>query len=401
MAQIIDPYDNDETTLVSVTINGVESDLIESYCYDSDILQLGDPFSVVLPDPHGRWMDVLPGDPVELNMASPLVGGKKVLKITGIITQLARAVDEQGGTVLNVAGADLGWHLVNNDAPIWKRLHSGMAFGDPNDPTQGLFGLLVDPSWGLKGYRTENDTNVRLKMGGGFRRTVANLGDGDRDHIPVVQVEPGDKPADIMIQYAKLVNRLVNVSGDGYVQLFQPNYLAGVAYRFYNYRTDPNQRAKNNVKRATFTQRLDGLYSKAICVGTRVYQRTEGVDQNDPNKDSFYGVASASPSPISFSRLKAFADPDRLSESAAAARAKWALQRAQFDASSYEIVVRGHSQDGNFYEPDTLCEVYDEFCGIGINGTPLKYISAVKYNRDRQNGPTTTLSINEVGLLAA
>lgn len=397
---IVSPYDGDDTTLVSVTINGIESDLIEKYCYDSDILQLGDPFSVTLPDPHERWTDVQPGDPIQLNMASPLVSGRKVQKMTGIVTQVMRSVDKEGGTVVNIAGADLGWHLVNSDAPIWKRLHSGMLFGDPNDMTKGLVGLLVDPSWGFKGFRIENDTNIRIKMGGGFTRAVRNLGEGDKP--PIVQIEPGDKPADIMIQYAKLINRLINVSGDGYLQLFQPNYSSQVAYRFYNYRTDPDRRRLNNVKQATHTKRLDGLYSKGLCVGTRVLPRTEGVDPNDPNKDSYFGVYEPNPSPISFKRLKAFADSDRIGQAAVDARAKWAVQRALFEASSYEIVVRGHSQNGNFYEADTLCEVYDEFCGIGIDGTtPLRYISSVQYNRTKQEGPTTKLSINEVGLLAA
>jgi prophage tail gpP-like protein len=396
---IIDPYDVDDTTLVSVTINGVESDLIREYCYDSDILQLGDPFSVTLPDPYERWTDVLVGDPIVLNMASPLAGGRKVQKITGIITQLVRSVDERGGTVLNVAGADLGWHLVNNDAPIWKRLHGGMLFGDPTDMTKGLVGLLVDSSWGFKGFRTENDTNIRIKMGGSFTRAIQNLGEGDRP--PIVQIEPGDKPADIMIQYAKLINRLINVSGDGYLQLFSPNYDQPVAYRFYNYRTDPARRAKNNVKRVSYTQRLDGVYTKGLCVGTRVIARTEGVDPNDPNKDSFYGVYEPSPAPLRFKRLRAFADADRLSSAQVSARAKWAVQRAAFDSSSYVITVRGHTQNGVFYEPDTLCEVYDEYCGIGIKTRPLRYVTAVKYNRDRDNGLTTELTLNEVGLLAA
>lgn len=410
---VIDPYDNDQTVQVTVTINGVESDLIKQYSYDSDILQLGDPFAVILPDPHNRYSGVLEGQSIKLNMASPLVGnGQKVQKITGVVTQVIRECSKGGGTVLNVAGADLGWHLCNNDAPIWKRL-PGMTFAK-------LYALLVDPTWGFTGFRAGNDQNARIKMGGNYARGTVMA--GDNKVYPIVQIEPGDKPADIFIQYAKLANKLVNVSQDGQLQLFAPNYgpppgtvptAAGtfgtadpIAYRFYNYREDDRRNKYNNTESARLTRKLDGRWTKAVCVGTRVIPLEQGTNPNDPNANSFRGtftlptgvLANESVFPsLGFNRLTAFADPDRLSRDQATARAQWKIRRGQFDSWIYEVTVRGHSQGGNFYEPDTIAEVTDTV--LGVSGT--LYVSAVRYERDLGTGQLTRLTLRQPRLLAA
>lgn len=379
-----DPFASDRTPKVTVEIAGKEYDRIGSYSYDSDILQLGDPASVEIPDPNGTVAANV-GDPFKLYMADPAVsGGKKIKKLTGIVTQRIDTVDDRGH-VVTIAAADLGWHLVNNDAPIWKRL-AGRTF-------KGLYDLLIDSTWGFAGFRAENDTNARIKLGGNYSRSIAQLGDTDKP--PIVQIEPGDKAADMFIQYAKLANRLVNVSSDGYLQLYKPRYDTPTVYTFNNGRKDSKD-ADNNVQRATLTRSIDSIWSKAICVGSRYIPLVEGVDPNDPNANSFRGTATASPNPLPFNRLVAFGDPDRLNRAQATARAQWKLQRGKFDAWVYEITVFGHSQGGNFYEPDTLCEVYDGV--IGFQGT--YYISAVRYNRTEE-GTTTTLTIHEPGELAA
>lgn len=397
----------DETTLVTVQVNGVDSDLIRQYSYDSDVLQVGDPFSVILPDPHNRYPWLVEGMPITLHMSNRRVnGGQRVQKTLGVVTQVMRQSDGDGGTVLNVAGADLGWFLANCDAPIWKRL--------PGQTFQGLYDLLVDPTWGLKGFRAENDSNAKIKMGGNYARAVVSDGAGLQPY-PVVQIEPGDKPADVFVQYAKLANRLVNVSADGYLQLFKPKSTGDSAYRFYHYADPARARARNNVERARLTRSLASRWNKAVCVGTRLVPlyKPGVVAPNDPNANSFRGTftrptrsfdvptrAQAQQTllpPVPFNRLAAFADPDRLNSKQAAARAKWKIQRGDFDSWTYEVTVRGHSQGGVFYEPDNLCEVFDEV--FGVYGT--YYVSAVRYARDDSSGTTTTLTIRLPGLLAA
>src|SRR5258706_13672279 len=154
----LDPFAVDRSPVVTVEIAGTVYDKITQYAYDSDLLQLGDPCSVVIPDPYAQY-SISEGDSLKFYVADPEVaGGKPTPKIVGVVVSVDRASENGTGTIINVGGADLGWHLVNNDAPIWKRLE-GLTF-------ERLFDLIVDPTWGIVGFRTENDNNTRLKLGG-------------------------------------------------------------------------------------------------------------------------------------------------------------------------------------------------------------------------------------------
>lgn len=388
---IVDAFSADQTPKVSVNIDGQDYDRIGKYCYESDLLRLGDVFSVVLPDPWDQ-VHVAVGDPIKLFMQDPgVAGAKRVQKVTGVVTQVIRTVDPDGGNVVNVAAADLGWHLVNNDAPIWKRLE-GQTF-------ELLYNNIVDPTWKLAGFRADNDENTRLKLGGNYARS--KLAAGIAGKPPIVQISPGDKPADIFINYAKLDGKLVNVSSDGYLQLFTPRYDTPVVYHFSNRKdpqrsNDPNH-PNNNVQRATLTETLDSVWTEATCVGTNVIP-PRFVNPQDPNMGVHYAMSYApTPAPLGFNRLVAFAEPDRIGDAQILERAKWKIQRGLFDSWVYEITVKGHSQNGLFYEPETMCEVVDEFCGL--NDT--YYVTLCRYSRDESNGTTTTLQIRKKKLLAA
>jgi prophage tail gpP-like protein len=79
-------------------------------------------------------------------------------------------------------------------------------------------------------------------------------------------------------------------------------------------------------------------------------------------------------------------------------RAQWKWQRGQFDSWTYEITVKGHSQNGIFYAPDTICEVNDTV--FGISGKRF-YVAAVRFSRTMQGGTTTTLRIHKADVLGA
>ena len=287
--QPLNPYldlYSDRTPKVEVEINGETIDKIGSYTYDSDLLQLGDPCCVVIPDPYSQYT-INEGDPFRLWMTDPDVGGgKRVPKLRGLVTDVMTSCEEGRGTTHTVAAADLGWHLVNDDAPIWRRI-VGRTY-------KGLFDLLVDPTWGFAGFRAENDSNVRLKLGGNYARATATAGDTQRP--PIMQIEPGEKPADRLIEYAKLINRLVNVSADGYLQLFKPRYDTPVVAKFYRFGASSADRVKNNIQHAQLSRSLATRWTKSICVGTNLIPATEGVDPNNPNVNSFRGTYEVTPS---------------------------------------------------------------------------------------------------------
>ena len=58
MALVIRPHDPravDRTTLATISIDGQEFPNLESFSYSSDVLQIGDPFAVSIPDPTGQY----------------------------------------------------------------------------------------------------------------------------------------------------------------------------------------------------------------------------------------------------------------------------------------------------------------------------------------------------------
>lgn len=391
----VNAYTTDRTPYVSIVIGGVEHDRITSYSYDSDLLQLGDPAAVSIPIPSGAadyqggpagFVEL--GDIIKIYMSDPdVAGGKKILKMTGRVLQTTISDQEGTGTVLNVGCADLGWHLTSCEVPYWKRLE-GKTF-------QGIYDLFVHPSWGFAGFRSENDTNTRVKLGGSYTRAVATLAPSEKP--PIIQTEPGSYPADYLIEYAKLANMLVNVSSDGYLQLFAPSYTGPIAYKFYHYAADDKRRNQNNIKQATLGQSIDSLYTKCVAISQRTIPLKQGVDPNDPNANSIRASYTPAAAPLPFYRLNAYADGDRTNTKQLAARAAWKFQRGLFDSWTYEITVRGHSQGGLFYEPDTMCEVHDTVCGV--HGS--FYVTAVRYMRSEDNGTETHLTIKKPKLLAA
>src|SRR5262249_24973294 len=144
---------------------------ITTFSYTSNVLQMGDPFSVTVPDPRGQFVDkLLPGHSVRFYLSNPSVaGGARTPKATGIITQ-RELVSDARGTIIRVTGADLGWHLLHNDAPLWfnlrgvtfERLANACIF--PHKVFKDRRGNPVaDPKWGFQGIRTDNAANRKLK----------------------------------------------------------------------------------------------------------------------------------------------------------------------------------------------------------------------------------------------
>ncbi len=388
-------YGSDRTARVTVVIAGDEyggsrTPGISQYSYDSDVLQLGDPCSVVLSNPRGALNGkIRMGDPLELFVADPDVGGgASTRKLKGIVTSRQAASSDGSGTTVTVGGADLGWHLGNNAAPLWFRLR-GIKF-------QTLLQKVLDPSWGFAGVRAENDTNRRLKLGrAGAIRSIQGTFD---QFIPPIQIEPGEMIADVLILYAKRERRLVNVSADGYLQIWAPAKNQTALYTFHYHRSDEASRTKNNVLRATLSDAIDGLYTDVICVGTVLRPPDQG-NANDPNEGQFRGTYTArGPSgPLPFVRRLTFSDGEQLTKKLAADRARWKAERGLFDARQYVIQVRGHSQGGVFFEPDTTAEVHDSVNGI----EGVLYVSGVRYNRDAKTGLVSTLTLRRPNLLGA
>lgn len=389
----LDPYAGDLTTRVTVEIAGTEYPLITQYSLEGDVLNLGDPCAVEIPNPRGQYNGKINiGDSLKYYMANPFVlGGQKLLMMTGIVTN-RRAYSNRNGTFVGVDGADLGWHLVNNDAPLWFRLR--------NTKWSQFLKKAIDSSWGFQGTRMENDSNRKLRLG---RQDVVQQIQGSIDNfIPPIQVEVGDKVADLLILFARREKKLVNVSSDGYLQFWAPNYNNQALYQFHYHRPDEGDRSlKNNVESASLTQSIDGLYTNVMCIGT-VVRPPDLTNSTNPNEGQFIGAFQTPPfvslnAPLPFNRRMAFSDGDQLTAAQAAARAQWKFQRGQFDSYIYEIEVKGHAQGGAYYVEDTMAEVDDTVHGV----QGQFYVSKVRKAGTRDRGTRSILTLRKPKLLAA
>src|SRR6185312_7059982 len=256
----------------------------------------------------------------------------------------------------------LGWHLANNAAPLWFQLR-GIRF-------RALLECVLDPTWKFAGVRTDNDTNRALKLG--RAGAVQALSGSISALIPPIQVEPGQMIADLLIYYARLTRQLVNVSSDGYLQIWSPQANPESLYALHLHVGD--DRSLNNVERVTLSENIDSLYTEVVCVGTVVLPPNFASATN-PNEGRFRGTYRSDPAPLPFLRRFTFSDGDQLTQQQASDRARWKAERGLFDAWRYDATLRGHVQDGVFYESDTGATLHDSFNGVDDNF----YVSAVRY----------------------
>lgn len=403
----------DNTPKVAIVIDETEYANVKEYQYESNVLQLGDPFQVKLGAPDGDYGLVRfnPGAPAEFWISDPTVaGGGKVRKSNGLVTRLDIASDIGSGTALQVTGADLGWHLANNCAPLWFNMKGATweRFLNACIYPHRIFQGVSDPGWGFSGVRLDNDLNVKKKVNLGRalvqQRLAQQLGD-PLQILPPIQIEPGQTIADTLVHYAKLSKCLVNVSHDGYLQVFQPNYNGPALYTLHYHASDEADRKRNNVLSARLSRSIDGLYSQVECLSTITRPPfTENLeDPNRGKKRQSYTpatdarVASLQSSNLDFRRYWTFVDTEQLKDAQILARAKWFADRGEFDSYSLEYTVKGHSMDGYFFEPDTLCEVDDTV--LGVRGT--FYVCAVRYLRTMQAGTTSMLTLKRKNFLQA
>jgi hypothetical protein len=383
--------DSPQDSVAFVTIDGVDYAARE-HKYAASVLRLADSCSAVIPAPEGKVLgadgksvsvsDVATmGAPLSFALADPNVnGGKRVAKFSGVVTGRQFSQSLEGGLVLNVTGADLGWKLsscgpahLNLRGLTWSKFLAkvcGLTVDGKGNVTADAFG------WGFKGAGSDNTVNRKLRLG---RQTVQS--DFDRRAaaktsllIPRFQIEPGETIDSVIVKYAKIDHFLVNVSTDGWIQIFRPDYAQKASYSFFHYPTSDSNHKKNNVIGPMFSETADSLYTRVECWSTVV----DGVnnDPTDQNAGTYRGKF-LNAGTLPFLRAYTFSDAEQMGQDRVDARAKWQWQRGQFDAWTYKFTAVGHSQSGVPFVEDTMCELHDAV--YGIDG--LFYVSAVEPSR--------------------
>jgi hypothetical protein len=233
---------------------------------------------VRIPDPRGIYTDKFrKGQTIKLYLRNPNVaGGLQTLKSLGVIVDRERHCD-QSGTVLQITAADLGWHLLNCDAPFWANVQDTSLY---NVLTSAKW---IDPSWGIRGVDIDNQTNrlirQRINHGRAIQTIQLQQALGVLTHI---QVEPEDKIIDHLLPYLRRINALINVSCDGYIQIWRPNYDREPLFNIELHEISDPSRNRNNVLSVSIRDSISGVYSQVDCVWEQMSKdiTNDPTDQN-------------------------------------------------------------------------------------------------------------------------
>lgn len=369
-----------------------------AFSYSNDVLQLGDPFSVTVPNPRGDYNDKFQvGARIKLYLKNPNVaGGSPTLKHTGIIVD-RECKSDRSGTVIQLNCADLGWHLQNNDAPLWFNLRRGTVDELLQNPK------WIDPAWGFTGVLRESVTAKKLRLHNGLQDVHYELNQQAIQPLYYVQVEPGDKIADIIFQQARRYNLLVNAGPDGKIILWNPDYSQKPLYALHYHRENESSKTLNNVESVRVRHSLETIYTSVVCVGNRV--QFEFDDPNNPNAGKLRGEFRAGPpfaEILPFPHRLIFADAEMFQRDLARKHAEWKYKRGIYDSWEARYTVKGHYQIGAdnqawWWEADTMCELHDSVHGH----EGLFYVASVRYDRTPQSGDTTEVVLKKPGLLSA
>lgn len=383
-------------TTMKLLVGGWEIPDIKTFSYTEDVRQIGNPFSCEIPDPYSRnSKDVVKGAKVQVYLSNPEVnGGKETLKLTGRIRNVKQVTRRGEGRVLRVTGSDLGIHLVKSCGPLYFNLQ--------RTTYKGLLAAVLDPSWGFRGTRLENDTNRRIILG----RAQQLLGITNNGLVPLqyIGIEPGESIADVLTQVARFAGIMVNVSADGCLQGWNPNYQRAPLYQFHLHAADEPESVKNNVDAVEVDSSADELYTHVTCVGELLFNDFKtGDDPHAGKKRGHYKDTSLLP----YRQSLTFVDPEQEDSKASQRCAEWRSKQQQYDAWTYGVSVPYHHQGGIWYATDTIAAVddstnYDD--ADPSDPVPIKgnyYVAALTMHWDEQKGGGTQLSIKRAGLLKA
>lgn len=373
-------------------------DVVKEFRYSSDVLGVGEECLFTIVNQDGKYTGLLKrGSTVRLYLSHPAVnGGAKTLKFKGIITR--RAARASDGTI-RITVADLGWHLVNCHAPLWQNLRT-TTFEQMCDPT--VEHSLIDPSWRLVGLRSGKDAN-RInrfrKLGLPLGRAGALLAlDAAKSLTHTIQVEGGESIFDIMVKAAQKKNLLVNVTCDGYVQIWDPDY-----ERKADYKIDAKEGGTNIIE-GELVEDIASLWTHLDCVGEYIgiLPQDTTFNQNAAHRRGTFPTKGGSTGVLPFVHRRTGADGEMYDDAMADKQAEWWFKRGLFDSLYLQYTVVDHCQyrsDGTaiWWESDQLCDVVDEL--LGVQG--VMYVASVMCESSVPSGDTTQVVLRRPHLLSA
>lgn len=350
-----------------------------------DVMCLSDTACVTIPNVDGENSGRIKlGQRVEIEVKDDDVrNGSWCRAFTGVVTETRTGSDASGGSVISITMQDLGWFLTSCDAKPLVNIKRRF-FKD-------LLKLLIDPSWGITKIIASNDLNRRIKHG--RQVIIQNFKPVLGAILPYIQVEPGQKPADIILQYAAREGVLVNFGAGGELIFFQPDYSQQALFSV-DYSADETLRKHNNiVGRPEVRETIDGLFGEVQCWSTVVIdQALTGVkDGENPNASYRHTVFTPDTNPLPFNRRVIVSDPEAINPTLRTNRAKWKQQMGLFQSWEYTVQFDRHSQDGAFFVSDSMIEINDEVNAV----RGVFYVQSVRRSMTLREGARAHLTIRK------
>ena len=324
---------------VTLLINGKTHGQWTNYDIVSDLLTPADDFSVTL----GRPVDAKPdtvraGDKVEVR-----VGGDTVL--SGRIDRV-QTVTEKGGKTLTIQGRDDAGVLLDCSAPL---------FNAQDMDLNQIIEKIVKPL--------------------GLAKIRIDAAKTDKTHK--VQIEPGSRAWDALLEYAEANGLWPWLEPDGTLVVGGPDYTAAPVAELVLRTNGQN----NNIKRLEVNRDMAARYSEVTVLA-----------QSHSGKNNI--KATAKDESVKLHRPLIVTEPDIDSQAQAQRKAKKRLADSRLEGLTITATVQGHrTDDGTLWQPGQRINVLSEPDGIDA----VYFLMARTFTGGRGQPTETVLTLKEDG----
>ena len=324
---------------VTLLINGKTHGQWTNYDIVSDLLTPADDFSVTL----GRPVDAKPdtvraGDKVEVR-----VGGDTVL--SGRIDRV-QTVTEKGGKTLTIQGRDDAGVLLDCSAQL---------FNAQDMDLNQIIEKIVKPL--------------------GLAKIRIDAAKTDKTHK--VQIEPGSRAWDALLEYAEANGLWPWLEPDGTLVIGGPDYTAAPVAELVLRTNGQN----NNIKRLEVNRDMAARYSEVTVLA-----------QSHSGKNNI--KATAKDESVKLHRPLIVTEPDIDSQAQAQRKAKKRLADSRLEGLTITATVQGHrTDDGTLWQPGQRINVLSEPDGIDA----VYFLMARTFTGGRGQPTETVLTLKEDG----
>lgn len=324
---------------VTLLINGKTHGQWTNYDIVSDLITPADDFSVTL----GRPVDAKPdtvraGDKVEVR-----VGGDTVL--SGRIDRV-QTVTEKGGKTLTIQGRDDAGVLLDCSAPL---------FNAQDMDLNQIIEKIVKPL--------------------GLAKIRIDAAKTDKTHK--VQIEPGSRAWDALLEYAEANGLWPWLEPDGTLVIGGPDYTAAPVAELVLRTNGQN----NNIKRLEVNRDMAARYSEVTVLA-----------QSHSGKNNI--KATTKDESVKLHRPLIVTEPDIDSQAQAQRKAKKRLADSRLEGLTITATVQGHrTDDGTLWQPGQRINVLSEPDGIDA----VYFLMARTFTGGRGQPTETVLTLKEDG----